>query len=348
MTQLDTEYSVSHFELDAPQFIPVPKTWRLLEYAWIDIRIENRPNTVGVIDLEKLTPRQWSGYWWLYHQNKVVKNGAIEFENQRIFYDQMFWLAELPANDYSMQFSTIDPPTDWDTTVDDETDELAVYDMLTNTADLKNYYAPIERPYDFLGVWFPAGVLVTVNFSGLKFSPISVAGSNNDFDIYQDEDEDGIFDYFVDPPPPVFPMPGLGTNTQKNFDELARERGYILPIECGLPPIQGNKITFFSFTYEACNGGSCTTYDYPQNEVFIEDVRSVTARVWATPGDVPVDALRQDNGSPFSPISGGSNHRGFEVLYGLDERKYYVSVYDGGSFETRTPLSSPSYLIENV
>lgn len=292
MADLSTEYAYAEI-VEEPKIIQLPSFARYAEKLWIRIGIENRPNRVGTFDAEKIIPRQWTGYYYVLWNNTVIKSGAIEFQNQQIFYISNDWKAEVLSRDRATQYGTPDLPDDpnpidlFASQWDDEGDELAVFNELTSKNNPNEYFLPTQLPVDSIAVWFPVGVILNVQICWYQYSDIDLGVGTESIDLYQDDNNDGIPDFFLENPPELFPLLPLGTNETKSIEEIIEDRGYILESQCeNNLPWESLPITNFSQGISTDNeelkvrirlaDGSVIEKTIPSNQAFLSNTRSTT------------------------------------------------------------------------
>lgn len=232
MADLTLTEAISFFLDETTDSVDVPNRFRYMQELWIQTRISQRLPETGKIRVDMPIPRIWTGYYYLLSDNCIFKYGAIEFQNQEIYRARNFsWNSEIATNENSFNLSTPEFPIDVD-----GIDEAAESDLWLST-DPKNYYLPTQLPIDKIKLYVPVGCQVEVNICGLKFSPVSVAGIDNDIDIYEDADADGEPDVLLPTPDNPFQFPELSlSDLVVDFEPIALSRGYLpigaLPQNC--------------------------------------------------------------------------------------------------------------------
>lgn len=206
----------------------IPDKFRFMQELWIQVRITERLRETGTIKLDSPIPRMWTGYYYLLADNCVFKSGPIEYQNQEIYRGiNLSWNAEIAANENSYNLSTPEVPPDIDAV--DETSEADLW----ASDDDENYYLIRQLPIDRVTFLVPRGCKLTINLCGIRFSPLSVFGPDNDINLYEDNDNDGVPDLLKKNPDNPFQFPEIDEGLLiSDFDAIARNRGYILASEC--------------------------------------------------------------------------------------------------------------------
>lgn len=227
-----------------PVSIPCPPAWRKAERAIIKLEVVSRDARIGRIDWSYFVPRQFTGYYYLFKDNFLLKNEAIDFRAMTIYEDVCEWKSEtlsqqagvrVPIPETTQPEENLEELTElilWTgnilSSVLDSTNIPFISDISSKIVELLEdvssdnlYYLPQPYRPDKLLLGFRAGwANLKVTFVWYPFSPLSIAGGIAEVPL--EEQIEPLEDV-------ISPLDPTAQSEIKSFEDLAIEQGFVPP-----------------------------------------------------------------------------------------------------------------------
>lgn len=292
---------------------------RKCEELVIRANINQRPNSIGNLDIEKLIPRVWVGYIWLVHKNSIVKVETVDFENKTIYRETLLWKAEIPIQ---LAVQLINIPNAEPGTVAEQT---AVFNLLTSQENNGAYYFPFPQQIDTIYYWFPPGCVLDLVIDYRPWSDILNPDGSIAIPTLPNVEEDDLVD-----------LPALGTLQPAETLAEVCEAQY-----------PNNWLNEAGTTYRIYFESSDGTNNYQRtvkvaSRTPVGIVTSVTSGQGAHPPLVFYPATATPSSCAELPIAqrtsrtGGSNETWARVLIETEEGQAYLLQTGGQQFGQAT------------